>query len=192
MLPANTYTFEYPDVLNDTQGVHRLHNKVGKEAMRQELLNHHRKRIPLHFDQNNRTKYNHMPRKEGYKFRKYKKFRSRTDLVATGRTKDAMRRMYQLRIGGTASGETGLRGQLILRFPFTQTAVFQQSQKKRYGKPREQRRVAVGVTIDQMRKEISTVIAAEQREIATNLGANYTKLLNNELASRPRIKKYFK
>ena len=30
MLPQNTYTFEYPDVLNDTQGVERLRNKVGR------------------------------------------------------------------------------------------------------------------------------------------------------------------
>jgi hypothetical protein len=192
MLPVNTYTFEYPDVLNDTQGVQRLHNKVGKEALRKELVTHQRKRIPGHFEATNRAKYSHMPRKEGYKYYKYRRFRSRTDLVATGRTKDAMTRMYQIRIGGTASGETGLKGQLILRFPFTQTEAFRTSQKKRYGKPVEQRRQVVGVTIEQMRKEISTIIADEQREIAQSLGKTYAQDLNKELASRPRLKKYFK
>ncbi len=192
MLPINTYTFEFTDVLQDTPSVRRLHNKIGKESLRKELVNHQRTRIPGHFQATNRQKYSHMPRKEGYKYKKYRIFRSRTDLVATGRTRDAMTRMYQIRIGGTASGELGMTGQLILRFPFTQTQEFRASQKKRYSKPQELRRNPVGVTIDQMRKEISTIILAERAEISKSFGKTYASELNKELASRPRIKKYFK
>lgn len=194
MLPNLFFTFEYPDVLNDTQGVQRLHNKVGKEALRLELINHHKKRLPLHFDQNNRSKYNHKPRKEKYKYAKYIKYRSATDLVASGRTKQAMTKSNPTPvIGGTASGASGLSGKIKYRFPFTQTEKFQQSQKKRYSKkPQERKRVSPGVTIEQMRKEISTINTSEQREIAASLKERYAKLLAKELKNRPKMKKYIK
>ncbi len=188
------FTFEYPDVLNDTQGVHRLHNKVGKEALRQELLHHHKKRLPPHFDSNNRVKWNHKPRKEGYKFAKYKKWRSMTDLVASGRTKLAMTKSNPTPvIGGTASGSAGLSGKIKYRFPFTQTNAFQASQRKRYSKsPQDRKRVSPGITIDEMRREISAINTGEQREIAVSLRNNYAQILARELKSRPKMRKYIK
>ena len=192
MLPISTFTLVYPDVLADTQGGRRLHNKAGKEAMEGQLALHHRKRIPGHFDANNRSKYSHMARKEKYKRWKYRRFGSRTDLVASGATRAAMTRIRQTQIGGTASGETGLRGKLILKFPFTSRAKFQQWQRTKAGRPRHQANVATrgpGVTIDQMRLEISTVTDQENREIADGLATDYTQRLNAALASRPRLRK---
>ncbi len=191
MIPEMSFSMVVPEALSSVASVTRLHNRVSKEALRRELINHHKKRIPLHFDSNNRTRYGYAPRKEKYKYYKYKKFRSRTDLVLSGQTKQAMTRGgVTPRISGNSGGATGINGKLVLRFPFTGTNAFKQSRKKarlsgRTSRPRQ----APGVTIDQMRAEVSVVLAGEQREMANNVAANYSQLLTEELKNRPKIRK---
>ena len=164
----------------------RAHNKAGKEALHKELVLHHATRIPQHFKQAARGKYQYQPRTPGYKAKKKEVFRSITDLVRTGRTARWVRTMHQIRIGGTIAGRLtknpknmtmrvtnpALVGNLIMRFPFPVS--------RDNSNPR-------GVTIRQMADEITAVTQAEQAEIVAGFAKTYAAELNKYRGDRKLI-----
>lgn len=111
----------------------RAHNLAGKEALRDELVRHHRERIPLHFRQNARDRYRYKKRSDVYLAIKRRKTHSTTDLVYSGATKSMVRGLGMVRIGGTMTGSTykngakagqvraeaGLSGHLVMQIPFS-------------------------------------------------------------------------
>lgn len=175
MLPQMKVTIETPANLEGLADRH--HNRLIKQALRQVLEEHHRKRIPLHFKADNRTKYQHMDRTPKYRRAKMRRFHSRTDLVKTGRTRDKMLSQYQLRIGGSASGSKtkapGVHGQLIMRFPF----------------PANYSRSGTHVDVAQMILEISRWTDQEANETSRQFLEIYTQSVNDLIKSSPRIKR---
>jgi hypothetical protein len=166
------FRLELPEPLLDGRAFERLHERCVKEALRLELVNHHRRRLPLHFQASNRTKYRHQERKPGWKAKKMNVYGSRTDLVASGRTKRAMTSQYSLSVSGSAYGQ-GVVGTLTMRFPFP--ASFANSTNR--------------VSLEQMAKEIATITRDEADEVSQSFVTNYTALLNAGLAKSPKLRK---
>lgn len=154
----------------------RHHNKCIKTALRSVLVEHHRKRIPLHFQSSNRAKYGHMPRKPGYMRVKMRRYKSRTDLVKTGKTRNKFLLNADIRIGGSASGSKtsapGVRGQLIMRFPFPAN----------YDPPKAR------VNAAQMIKEISSWTDSEANEASQAFLDKYTQAVKDLIANSPRLR----
>ncbi len=197
MIPSMRVGLIAPEPLVTDGGFLRIHNRSSKDALRSEALEHHKKRIPLHFRATARGKYGYKERKPGYKARKYREGYGRTDLVRTGATRDKMSgEEPKIRLGGKAANPDGSTGQLKLTmrlaFPFGLEAQAAHAKRaaseKRTGKS-VPTRSNTGVTIADMRQEIGKIIADEARKIADGFHARYTKNLNHELRSRPRIRK---
>lgn len=178
MLPILKCTIETPANLEGLADRH--HNRLIKQALRTVLEDHHRRRIPLHFRADNRSKYQHMERTAKYRRAKMRRFHSRTDLVKTGRTRDKMLSQYQLRIGGSASGTAtkapGVNGQLIMRFPF----------------PANYTRSGIKVDVAQMISEISRWTEQEAREASQMFLDLYTQYVRDLIKNSPRIKRTIK
>lgn len=172
MIPRVMFRLELPEPLLDGRAFERLHERCVKEALRKELEIHHRRRVPEHFTANNRTKYRHQERRPGWKAKKMNVYGSRTDLVASGRTKRAMTSQSQISVSGSAYG-AGVVGTLTLRFPFP--ASFESSTNR--------------VTLQQMAKEIATITREEAEQVSTSFRDNYTALLNAGLARSPKLRK---
>ncbi len=172
MIPVVGTDITYDAKLDDAAP--RIINKAGKDAMREVLLTHHRERIPEHFKATNRGKYSHRERTARYKAIKMRRFKSRTDLVKTGRTRDRMTSLYQIRIGGSQTGsETkapGLVGRLLMRFPF----------------PESKEASPDKVNTAQMRREIETITDGERQEIVKQFRDLYVKHLTTTPSGRKR------
>lgn len=152
----------------------RVLNAAGKTALGEVLRTHHRRRIRQHFEATNREKYRHKPRTESTKRRKMARYRSRTDLVKSARTRDRMTTQYQIRIGGTVAGTSarspGLTGTLILKFPFP--ASFDNSTNR--------------VTLADMRDEIGRWTPEEEKEAAAQFAEIYAKEISRATAGKKR------
>jgi hypothetical protein len=173
----------------------RIHNRCAKNALREEAVKHHKERIPLHFQRSARQKYGYQPRKEKYMRFKARVFRSVTDLVKRGKTKDAMTQgESKIRLGGKAADENGVFGgmkaTLELPFPIGTDAQKRIAKRIKSGKgTRPTGPRGTGVTIPQMKKEIATIIPTESRDIAQGFLRRYGQHLARELARAPRIRK---
>lgn len=166
------FRLELPEPLLDGRAFERLHERCVKEALRKELENHHKRRVPEHFQITNRAKYHHQERRPGWKAKKMNVYGSRTDLVASGRTKRAMTSQSQISVSGSVYG-AGVVGTLTLRFPF----------------PASLERSTNRVTLQQMAKEIATITREEADEVTRSFADNYTNSLNAGLAKSPKLRK---
>lgn len=173
----------------------RLHNRIVKELVRAELVEHWRKRIPLHFRQDARAKYGYEQRKPGYKAYKARKFGSRRDLVKTGATERLMKSQYRVTVGGAAEGGkgTGLNGRLWLNFGWDTLVATHMRAKFKHIRNAKQRaatiaaiRVKSGVNLAQMRKEIQAFTDQEREEIARSIQQGYVERVNNDTTPRQR------
>lgn len=118
LVPDVGFVMTFPDWLMQSARLTRIHNTVSKLALRRVLMKHHKERIPDHFKQTNRNKYDHKERSSRTKAYKRRKFGSITDLVKTGRTRQSMTATRpQVQIGG--SGATVMTGKMFMRFPFS-------------------------------------------------------------------------
>ena len=157
VLPQFSATMELPQMLDPSAGgksrVNRIHSKAVKTAMRETLIDHHRKRMRGHFRQTNRNKYRHYERTTVTKRTKRRRYHSITDLVASGRTRDKMVRAYdRLRVGGSAEGGA-VTGTMSFKFPFP---VARSVSLRKIG----------SVTPQKMTEEISRWTAGEEKEAA--------------------------
>ena len=154
----------------------RLHNRFVKEIMRELLMEHWQKRIPIHFTRPAHNRYGYAQRNLKYMKAKARRFHSTTDLVRSGKSKDYMTHYARIRVGGTAAAGD-VTGTLELRFPFPG------------GTGRTRRgNVRTGVMPAQMVKEVAKVVADERAEISSALGKKYVDRVNNDTSPRQQIK----
>lgn len=179
LLPPIIFVIEIPTRPEDIAKRH--HNKIVREAMQKTAEKHHAKHTPEHFKATNRQKYNHKPRSAKYMKYKLKRFRHRTDLVLTGRTKDWMTRAYKIRVGGNAEAGT-TKATLILTFPF-------KGGTARFKDPTSFRAAQAQKTIMQMKGEIETFADDEKTKLTEWFGEFYMKEVEKYRGGRKRIRK---
>ena len=178
----------------------REHNRISREALTDELAKHHRTRLREHFRATARTKYGYLPRNEGYKRRKLKRYGSRTDLVKTGATEQAFTKgAPKIVISGAATSNRGFGGKLMLgKFPFMVAYALAKG-LQRYVPRRFQPKSFLlrifagnrfqpkgGVNLEQMRKEIQVIAPDEGRQIATGFLAGYMRRFRALMATNKR------
>jgi hypothetical protein len=172
MIPRVMFRFELPEPLIDGRAFERLHERCVKEALREVMEAWHRRILPEHFTTNNRTKYRHQERRPGWKAKKMNVYGSRTDLVASGRTKRFMLSAFSISLSGSAYGG-GVVCTLTLRFPFPASFTFSSNR----------------VSLEQMAKEIGTITREEADAMAADFLNRYTAKLNAGLAKSPKLRK---
>jgi len=86
-LPTMSVYIEGPLIFTESRDLNRKMTDAFKEGMKESLLFHHKAYMPLHFNANNRTRYGHEKRSDFYRWWKLTRYKSRTDLVRSGRTK---------------------------------------------------------------------------------------------------------
>lgn len=149
------------------RGQLRVWGQILKSALSEVLVEHHRKRIPLHFKRAARQQYRYQERSPKYKAKKWGIFKSQLDLVKSGRTRERIERQRQIRFkGGASSWRTGgaTIGQLIMQFPFPVAR-----DNNRPGR----------VKIEQMKKEITATTDVERGEIEYGLGRRIVAAFNS-------------
>lgn len=173
MIPRVMFRLELPEMLTDGRAFERVHNRAVRNCLTKQLENHHRRRLPGHFEFPARAKYRYQERKPGWKAAKMSIWHSRTDLVASGRTKRAMLSQYRITVAGNAAGGKGVVGTLTMRFPFP--ASFANSTNR--------------VSLAQMAREIATITADEAAEVTASFKRDYTAEINAALARSPKLRK---
>ncbi len=172
MLPRMTGEITYDAKFGEASN--RVLNAAAREALGEVLRTHHRRRIKQHFEATNRGKYRHKERTDRTKGRKMRSYKSRTDLVKSGRTRDRMTSQYQIRFSGTAMGtqgkSPGLTGILVLKWPF----------------PTSRDNPTFLVTIQQMSDEIGRWTPEEEKEAAEQFAKLYAASLAAATAGRAR------
>lgn len=167
------FRMELPEPLLDGRAFERMHERAVKESLREQMERWHRKFLPDHFQATARTKYAHQERRPGWKKKKMNIWGSRTDLVASGRTKRFMTSTYQITVSGSAYGE-GVVVTLRMKFPFP--ASFENSSNR--------------VSLEQMAKEIGTITRDEADAFAAAFRDGYVKRINEGLARSPKLRKW--
>ena len=179
LLPPMIFVIEIPTRPEDI--AKRYHNKIVREAMTATAEQHHKKHVPDHFKATNRQRYNHAPRSKKYLAYKIKRFRHRTDLVLTGRTKDWMTRAYKLRIGGNAEAGT-TKATMILTFPF-------KGGTGRFKDPQTFKAAQAQKTIQMMIREMETFADDEKKRLADWFLEYYMRGVEKFRSGRKRIRK---
>lgn len=187
MAIAMSFSLTLPECI-DPEASLRKQNSAMKEAMRTAMKTHHRERIPKHFRADARTRYGHAERTRKYNAFKRRFMGSRRDLVKTGRTEKEMKANARITIGGTSL--TGLKAKMKLRFGWEDRPVqdqkmvnvLQEAFQKRLRRAGGDRflaellkRQTAGVTLNQMRKEITTIRPDELQEFADEFAQEYAK-----------------
>jgi hypothetical protein len=177
IIPAMQITVEVPVIFEDMRAPDRVINAAGKRALEEELVKHHETRIPRHFLTEARSRYRHQERKEPYKRIKLRVFRSRTDLVRKGTTKQFITSMRSIRIGGTVTGSKrhgpGLTGSLTMRLPFPAA---------------RDNKTPGGVTVEKMRREITETTADEEADLAAGYGERLSRYMEEYFQRRTTSK----
>lgn len=174
-------TLSIPEPLVD--GV-RMHNRLARECLREELQAHGEKRIPLHFRPLARHRYSYARRmshqgRKSYNEWKRQRYGSTADLVKTGKSRAHMTNPanQKVTIRGSAAAGT-LSGALAMRFPWTGGT----------GKQKGDRRITVGTTPAVMVSEVERIIPTEVHEISEGMKSRYIA----KVAERLRQKKIIK
>lgn len=185
-----------PEPLLRERSFLRIHNRAAKDALRDEAEKHHKERIPGHFTRGAAQKYGHMRRTPRYMRMKARRFGSVADLVKTAASRDEMIANAKIRVGGKAADDEGNSGNLNasieLRFVFGRDAQKAVAKAIRTGKLRRGHRSGAhrsGVTIAQLRKEISTITDGEHYQVARGFLRRYGENLASALSRAPRIRK---
>ncbi len=190
-IPIPQFELDLPGRLVNSD---RLHARIVRECVREELMAHWRNRIPGHFNRSATQKYRYAPRVTRYRRRgpggqktisyaawKQQKFGSNSDLVKTGRSRHAMTTQSKITIGGTASIHSrkapGINGQLRMRFPFPGGTG---ARRKPNSKD--------GVDIAQMIREVSIVLPQESREMSESLADRYVTKVVSDTSRRQRMR----
>lgn len=194
-VPTVRATIAAPEPLLNERSFLRIHNRCAKDALREEGVKHHKERLPGHFTRSAHGKYGHQDRKPAYIRFKARRYRSVTDLVKSGGTRNHMLNSPpKMRIGGKAAADDGSSGSLKLTlelsFPFGQAAQKSVARRIRTNtRPTRGQTVTSGVTIKQMRREIGAITQPEGQQIARGFIRGYGRLLAERLAKSPRIRK---
>lgn len=155
----------------------RLHNSIVKDAVRDVLVEHHRRRIPGHFQRPAHGKYGYADRSPRYRAQKQRRYGSSIDLVRTGRTRQQMTTQRQITVGGQATAGT-IRGRLTLRFPFPGGSL--RFKQDALGRQR--------VTIEQMAREIRAITPDEIQQINREIRGRYVDGVKARAGERQLVK----
>lgn len=203
-LPTIRATLVAPEPLLVERSFLRLHNRCAKEALREQGTYHWQKRLPQHFLRSAHARYGYQGRSPKYMRIKARRWHSATDLVKTGHLKsDVLNTPPVIRIGGKASDDDGNAGglKLTLTLPFhpgtkanagyAELALAYGSGAVHAAKKNAARRAAymIGVSIQQMRKELAAITDDEARDTARRFLRGYGQRLAAGLARAPRIRK---
>lgn len=186
-----------PDALLDDRAFLRIHNKAAKDALRECAITHWKTRIPGHFRKQSQAKYGYEPRKPIYRTLKARRMKSRTDLVYSGKTRDAVTSTQPtIRAGGRAANPDGSSGQLKLsmtmKLPFgvdAQKSVAKAVRRGKYSRGHVSGEHRPGVTIADMSSEIAAITTDEAKDIGQQFAKLYGEKLKAALATRPKIRK---
>jgi hypothetical protein len=178
-----TIVLELPAILDSGTRFQRDHKQWVKDALRREMVKHHKKRIPGHFKQSARSKYKHKPRKRRYMAWKRKVHKSARDLVMTGLTEKKFRSRYdKIEVGGGGKS-SAVHVKMTLKWPFDTS--FRMT--RRGGGSRPKRRATPGVTLEIMNREMEAFTEQERNEINESFKNQYFKLLNAGI--KPLVRK---
>jgi hypothetical protein len=192
----------------------RKHNEFVRAELQDALDAHHREVMPEHFKQSAATRYQHAKRTPAWIKYKIRKFRTGTDLIASGKTKaEVLGPGRRITVSGSAAQDT-LRGRLTMRLPFgggtgagTDAAMYERLQEAldrgtdKRGRPlsiderltierrlRNQfnNRGKTGVTPEQMVRELRTVTNDETDKMTRRIGAGYIARIRS--MKRPHLR----
>lgn len=177
MIPGTQVTLMLPEQLLVSN---RLHNKLVKELVREELQKHHKVRIPQHFQRSATKKYGYAKRisrrgRLSYYAWKQKKYGSNRDLVKTGDSEREMKAHGQVTVAGAATGGN-IDGRLKMRFNW----------RGGTGRVRSQRGFGVGP--EQMVKEVQAMTPDEVAEVSLAINLNYGAKIVRMLKEGRRIR----
>ena len=167
------FRMELPEPLLDGRAFERMHERAVKDSLREQMEIWQKKVLPDHFKATARLKYQHQERRPSWKAKKFNIWGSRTDLVASGKTKRFMTSTYRITVTGSAYGG-GVVVTLRMRFPFP--ASFENSTNR--------------VSLEQMAKEIGIITRDEADAFASAFRDGYVKRINEGLARSPRLSKW--
>lgn len=171
MMPIMEAIVTIPTLMVSGAGrVARVINNASRMALKKELLFHHKRRIPEHFNKWRQRKYRYQPRSE--RVAMVKRRRNQADLVKTRRTKNKM--VSTMKVMFPRSGDKGvvfIRGHLPwpAGFRFSGTA-------------------SRGVTPEVMADEISRWTLQEERTAAVHVRDNWVENLRQNLSKRAKLK----
>jgi hypothetical protein len=181
--PKHGAIIELPEILDPLRSARfiRIHSDVIKECLKQELLEHHRRRIPQHFTPAARFRYGYARRAPSTVAKKRRQGKPPIDLLDSGETYRSMTRQFEeLRVGGSfmRSGQTrnqkGIRATMVLRWPFPISDTDMNPG---------------GVSVTQMAQELEAFTEDEERQISQSLKARYVQKINQRLKHGSRIRK---
>jgi len=161
---------ELPELMVAPKGrIARVIAQATKEALRREMMFHHKRRIPDHFNRFRQRKYGYKDRSE--RTEAIKRQRNQADLVKSGKTKREMTSKISIRFPRTGQGGVSILG--ALRWP----AGF-----------RVNAAAAQGVTPQVMADEISRWTPREERTAADHVRDNFVEFLEKNLSRRAKLK----
>ncbi len=166
---------EIPENVYDVSG--RTHNRLVREALREQARHHGQVRLRRHFQKGNAERYGHQARDPKYEAMKRRYLGFVLDLVRLTRgrvaSKDYVTDPANQRItisGAAEGGKSKITATLKTRFPF-------------YGGSGRARHAGSNVTIAQMVSEVQRFAQDEVEEINADLAEGYM----NRLRAMPRI-----
>ena len=172
-LPTLEIAIEAPEILlpgaNPRSRINAAQKKAVGNSLTHVMVQHHKKRIPQHFDRWKQKKYNFQNRSEETMEKKRAAAKSAL-LVRTGKTKERMKRRIDMTRPTTTANGMQVKG--ILKF------------KEGFRRPTN---AVNGVTYDVMVEEIKAVTPMEAETMADEFTAEYDKQLSALL--KPRQKK---
>ena len=184
-LPRMVIQIDYPQIADDM--TFRDHNKFTKESLKEAVVEKSRRDWPKHFRTGNKSRYNHKPRSRIYLKRKRRETGQQVDLVYSGRSRNQMKNVYQVRASGTAMAGN-VSAQISHRWPFAQRP------SRLFVAARGGRRRAVkrnpqsAETVAQITMELSTWAADEVEPAKKDFEDRYAQRLATKRSTRKRVR----
>jgi len=169
MIPIMEAVITAPILMHaDSSRVGRTIRRIVRDALKEELLFHHKKRIPEHFNKWRQRKYRYQPRSP--RVRLIKQRRNQADLVKSGRSKRKATNQIRITFPRGAGRGVFIRG--TMKWP----TGFRGSSTGR------------GVTQAVMEDEITRWTLQEERVATTHIGDSVTERLRRTLSNRAKFK----
>jgi len=171
-MPEIGFVVFAPEPLSDSARFLRLHTKIMRNVLRTVLMEHHRDRLPKHFQRGAKERYGYRQRTAATNRIKQAKYKHDVELVGSGRTRRSMLNTFpKVQISG--KGNHVLEGRVRYRFPFP---ISRDAQNQRH------------ITMAEMGKEISKIRTDEKIAMVNRFAELYAAELRYELKSRPKIR----
>lgn len=169
MMPITEAIIEFPDLLLAPKGrVIRVFRRAATKALKDEMLFHHKKRIPEHFNKWRQGKYRYQSRSERTRLMKTRS--GQADLVKSGRTKREVTSRIRITNPRGSGGGVFIKG--WMRWPAGFSGDDNQYPQK--------------ITTDVMVSEITRWTLREERVATEHIGVSVKNQLDDELSVRAK------